>query len=695
MKTAKKSAMPVLINIVIATTIAFSVTACLQGASLGETPDVIIPSETIEPRALTAYGDCDALLAELKSAAIEEMEASLDARTECYDDVYDDNSDTSAGSSGTTSAAASADGTTASGTSDSGSSESTVSFTDTNVQETGVDEADTVKSDGTRLFVATGNGIDVFRIWPLSDFKKIATYDDGEASGLYLIGDELIVLSQSYGDEGASVVVTALDVSEAETPVTLWQKTVSGSLVDSRITNGTLHVAVASSLDYEITYPEFDYDAYETSCGDGSDAEAARLKLDEDTESAKQDLRAKIESSTFVDWLPGGDADLAVSCDNLLSDGGDDSNLAGLASLSLGGEAAQVTYIKGRAMEVYASSESVYLASNREDDGAWWGVETETAEDATDIHRFTLKPSDGLHAYSGSGAVKGHALDQFSMSEYEGTLRIATTVGHVSRSASSEVYSNVFILDAASPDLSVLGAVENIAPGEEIYAARFIGTRGYVVTFEKVDPLFVLDLADPENPVLAGELTMPGYSTYLHPMADGRLIGFGKDAEDAGTFSWYQGLKLGVYDVTDATTPSIVDELIIGSRGSDSAALYDHHAFNFDAATGILALPVSLYEGGSGGSDTGDFAYLGVHFYAVSSDEDITSLAEVPTSTTSYCDVPQRTVMIGDDEERGAYVIGTETVQLVGMNGDYEVAATQALGQDKFTGCEESYFMWD
>lgn len=685
MKPAIKTAMTALMRLAITTAIALSATACLQGAPLGETADITDAPETIEPRALTAYGDCDALLAELKSTAIKEVESTLDARYECYDYGYGEDGDTAVANDEPTSTASSADGTSETG--DSGSSESTVSFTDTNIQETGVDEDDTVKSDGTRLFVATENGIDVFQIWPLSDFKKIATYDGGDVAGLYLVGDELIVLRQEYGDEsGVSVVVTALDVSAAESPVTLWQKMVAGSFVDSRIANGTLHIAVASSLYYEIAYPEYDYDTHETACGTGSGAEAARLKLDEETQRAEKDLRAKIESLALSDWISGGDAELMVSCDNLLSDGGDDSDLAGLASIGLGGDTAQTTYIKGRTMEVYASTEAIYLASDRED----------AAEDATDIHRFTLKPAEGLHAYSGSGAVNGHALDQFSMSEYEGTLRVATTVGHVSRDAAAEVYSNVFILYAASPDLSVLGAVENIAPGEQIYAARFIGTRGYVVTFEKVDPLFVLDLTDPEHPALTGELTMPGYSTYLHPLNDGRLIGLGKDAEDAGSFSWYQGLKLGVYDVTDATQPSIVDELIIGSRGSDSAALYDHHAFNFDAATGILALPVSLYAGGSGGSDSGDFDYHGVHFYAVSPDEEIASLAEVPTSTeSSYCDVPQRTVMIGDEEERGAYVIGTETVQLIGMGGDYEVVASEALGQDEFTGCEESYFMWD
>lgn len=665
-------------------------------------PDPIVPSTSApKPRTLTSYGDCDGLVAELKTQAISEMEATLDGYYQCYDKPsYDDGGDgDTVTMSSEPASSPSSDGTAVSSDSSgsSASEESTVSFTDTNVQENGVDEADTVKSDGERLFVAASGGIDVFRIWPLSDFGKIATYDFESAAGLYLTGDKLIVLQNEYdAGNGSSVKVTTLDVSDAERPVTVSEKNVGGTLVSSRLTGGVLHVAVSAWLSYGIDYPEWNSADYGIACGGGTAAAGAQARLDKEIADAKAKLRAEIEAATLSDWL-GGDIDVSASCDNLLSDGNESLSLMGLASLDTDGGEELVTYVKGSAMEVYASREAVYLAANRTSDA--WTLEFDAGnENSLDIHRFAIGGTGELHSYAGSGAVSGHVLDQFSMSEHDGTLRVATTVGQVSRDGSRQVYSNVFILDATSPELALLGSVTDIAPGETIYAARFIGTKGYVVTFEKVDPLFVIDLADPANPRITGELKIPGYSTYLHPLDDGTLIGLGKDAEDAGSFSWFQGLKLGVYGVEDTAAPSVIEELIIGSRGSDSAALYDHHGFNFDAKTGVLALPLSLYEGGSGGSDYGTYSYSGVHFYALSADGGIETIAEVPTSLSesstswySYSDQPQRTVMIGDAESRGAYVIGTDTVQLIDMSGGYEITGSEDLSRSSSYECGYCY----
>jgi uncharacterized secreted protein with C-terminal beta-propeller domain len=201
--------------------------------------------------------------------------------------------------------------------------------------------------------------------------------------------------------------------------------------------------------------------------------------------------------------------------------------------------------------------------------------------------------------YLVAGDVPGHILNQFSMDEYNGNFRIATTTGEVWNGNS---LNHVYILDS---DLKIIGKIEDLAQGEKIYSVRFIGNRGYIVTFKKVDPLFVIDLSSPENPKVLGYLKIPGYSDYLHPYDENHVIGIGKDAIDASEyekagrnldFAWYQGVKIALFDITDVENPVEKSKFIIGDRGTDSPALYDHKAFLFDKEKGILVIPITLAE---------------------------------------------------------------------------------------------------
>jgi uncharacterized secreted protein with C-terminal beta-propeller domain len=180
-------------------------------------------------------------------------------------------------------------------------------------------------------------------------------------------------------------------------------------------------------------------------------------------------------------------------------------------------------------------------------------------------------------------------LNQFSMDEYDGYFRVATTTH-------GETTSNhVYILDM---DLNIVGSLTDLAPGEMIYSARFMGKRGYLVTFEMTDPLFVIDLKDPYNPRVLGELKMPGYSNYLHPYDENHLIGIGKEAVEAkeGDFAWYQGIKIALFDVSNVNNPVEISTYIIGDRGTDSPVLYDHKALLFDKTKNLLVIPVLVAE---------------------------------------------------------------------------------------------------
>ncbi len=240
----------------------------------------------------------------------------------------------------------------------------------------------------------------------------------------------------------------------------------------------------------------------------------------------------------------------------------------------------------------------------------------------TIIHKFSLGSKID---YEGKGSVPGRVLNQFSMDEYDGNFRIATTLGQVFRSNQGQTLStnNLYVLDSS---LKTIGNLENLAPGETIYSARFLGKRAYLVTFKKVDPLFAIGLDDPANPKLLGKLKIPGYSDYLHPYDETHLIGLGKDAVPAeeGDFAWYQGVKLALFDVSDVSTPKELATYTIGDRGTDSYALQDHKAFLFSKNKNLLVIPILLakinkekYPRGVEPSHYGDYEFQGAYIFNI------------------------------------------------------------------------------
>lgn len=215
----------------------------------------------------------------------------------------------------------------------------------------------------------------------------------------------------------------------------------------------------------------------------------------------------------------------------------------------------------------------------------------------TVIHKISL---NGLEiAYQGEVSVPGRLLNQFSMDEYNSAFRVAVT--------KEAVWSSILDNEQTKPEsgiytyddkLKLQGKLTGIASGERIYSARFMGNRAYLVTFVQTDPLFAIDLSDQKEPKILGEVKLPGYSNYLHPIDETHLIGLGKETF---TNEWGNvvpsSLKLALFDVTDPLNPIVSEEKIFGAAGSDSSALYDHKAFLFDNETGTLAIPAYLTKG--------------------------------------------------------------------------------------------------
>jgi uncharacterized secreted protein with C-terminal beta-propeller domain len=241
-----------------------------------------------------------------------------------------------------------------------------------------------------------------------------------------------------------------------------------------------------------------------------------------------------------------------------------------------------VTSVAGVSGTIYASTASLYVAATAW--GNWWDAADEAV--TTNVYKFDL--ADASVPLVSMGAVPGQVLDQFSLDEHDGLLRVATTRWSAGDDGSS---SGVSVLRDHGGNLSLVGAVDRLAPGERIYSARFVGDRAYVSTFRQIDPFFVIDLSEPSAPRVEGELKVPGFSSYLQPLDDTHVLGIGRDVDpDTGRVL---GVQVSLFDVSNPTTPVRAAVHTFPGDGWEtwSEALFDHRAVSWFPERGILALP--------------------------------------------------------------------------------------------------------
>jgi uncharacterized secreted protein with C-terminal beta-propeller domain len=247
-----------------------------------------------------------------------------------------------------------------------------------------------------------------------------------------------------------------------------------------------------------------------------------------------------------------------------------------------------------------------------------------SANERSSIHKFALEGA--ATRYVGSANIRGHVLNQFAMDEQNDILRVATTSGQV---PAADVSSNVTTLGVTNGALRVLGELTGLAPTEDIRSVRFDGDRGFVVTFKKTDPLFVIDLSQ-TTPRVLGELKIPGFSTYMHPMDATHLLAIGLDADDQGSFAYFNGIQLQIFDISQLSAPKLLHKTTIGTRGSASDALTNHLAFNYFAAKSLLALPMTVCEGGGNGTFGDKLTFSGLMVFDVSLESGIKERGRIP-----------------------------------------------------------------
>ena len=499
------------------------------------------------------------------------------------------------------------DGAGANTTAPASSPQQGVDYSGTNIQELGVDEPDIIKTDGERIVATSGNTLYVIDV--TGDEPRLAgqtTIEAGWASDMFLSGDKVLVMA--YGDTYATpliepaiaddvayyapatpiTTIIEIDISDIEDPAVERIMYIDGNKVSARMVGDSVRLVVSSMpTGLQFNYPDTN-----------------GLKAERDAEEYNRQVILDSEIENWVPYYILENARGRVIAEGSLLDctsAHHPEQFSGISMLNV----VTIDMANDMAIDdavgvlasgdiVYSSTDSMYIAS-----AAWRNWETFTDDDAadeirkhtTDIHKFDISDPKSTR-YVASGRVDGFMLSQWSMSEYEGNLRVATTSspdwwwGAVE---DSESFVTVFEEDGG--ELKQIGQVGGLGKGERIYSVRFIDEIGYVVTFRQTDPLYTIDLEDPTDPKVVGELKILGYSAYLHPVGDGLLLGVGQDATEEGRTL---GTQISLFDVSDPANPTRIQNYTFDN--GYSSVEWDHRAFLHWEQTGLTVIPVSAWS---------------------------------------------------------------------------------------------------
>ena len=514
-------------------------------------------------------------------------------------------------------------------------------YSRTNIQVEGVDEADIVKNDGKYIYSVSNRKIIITDAYPAESAKIVSQIDvsNGTAQEIFINNNKLIVfgyedyyyrsqplvesgiISPSY--YGPKTFIRIYDLTDKANPVLKRNITIDGSYYDSRMIGDYVYAIVNEPVYYGGYYSgasDIIPLPVMTSNGVSKTIQATDVYYFDYPDYSYQftnivgiNSQNDAEDLTSKTFLLGYSQNLYVSESNIYSvymkhvkpsDFYDKIIDEVIIPSVPADQQKKMNDVKNKNTSKYEKVQEIakifqdYIQSLNPEESAkvmnttmqkMQKVQEAIAKEMekTVIHKISV--DKGKLEYKVGGEVPGYTLNQFSMDEYNNYFRIATTTQGW-RSTGS--VNNVYILDS---NLKITGKLEDLAKGERIYSSRFIGNKGYLVTFRQVDPLFVVDLSDVNNPKVLGFLKIPGVSDYLHPYDANHIIGVGLDSSEQGVI---KGMKLSLFDVSDVSNPTEVSKYIIGERGTTSQALYDHKAFLFNKDKNLLVIPVRLVEGG-------------------------------------------------------------------------------------------------
>lgn len=530
----------------------------------------------------------------------------------------------------------------------------------TNLQESDVDESDIVKHDGVNIFYTTKsdyqkNHINITTFNELAKdhtqaMNQISFEDNRSIDSLYLTNNKLVVLSNideyrreeiDYSTEATSIScpgydtpkigVDIFDVSDMMNIQKVSNYKIDGSMVTSRVVGENLYLVSNFNPQFSITYPkvyiqisevckeyfENPYEGYGTSSEvvsipslpsnpiEPSDyskyAECYNLYTDSEGKYYRYDYDNPIVAVT--DLIPEIEG-TSLSKQALITPSKlyapsaqqQSASMTTISNISISdGKYQQSNSFIGYSSVQYASSQALYLVSNQ------YPIyyDFNNYKERSVLYKFSL--NQDLN-YSGMGSVYGTPLNQFSLSEHNDSMRVATTEGF--SWGNSGTNNSIYTLKEEDNQLSIQGVLSGLGKeGETIKAVRFMRDKAYVVTFRQTDPLYTIDMSDPKVPKQLGELHINGYSDYLHPIGEDKLLGIGRDADSNGVA---KGVKIELFDISDFSNPSSLDSIVL-SDNTYSELEYNHKALAYRTSDNLFAFPYRVYE------DYNTYNYLGVY----------------------------------------------------------------------------------
>ncbi|WP_034638993.1 beta-propeller domain-containing protein [Desulfofalx alkaliphila] len=523
-------------------------------------------------------------------------------------------------------------------------------YSTTNLQVDGVDEADIVKSDGRYLYLLSRGHVFIVEAYPADKARVLSQIKldngqsmwDGEQYGsgqnIFVKGNKLVVMGYNYKNNG--MYARVYDISDRNNPVQQKEVISDGVYSDARMIGDHLYLVAVSPVYRTLPVTNKPQPVLPKITVNGSEKEIApqqiyhfdqcdvgydyTMILSFNINDAGNDISSKT-------YLTGTSQNIYVSENNIYLTNNpymvpiplmEDllKDMSALLPEKVQVQISEIVNSNQRVAEKLAAAEDVldnYLAGLssaeiQQFEKAYgqlsmeWHNKLAQARDKTTVHKIAI--NKGNIKYLGSGQVPGRVLNQFSMDEHKGYFRIATTSGDTF-SENNPSKNNIYVLDGS---LKTVGKIEGLAPTERIYSARFMGDRAYLVTFREVDPFFVIDLKDPHNPKMLGELKITGYSSYMHPYDENCIIGIGKEmaepaAPDAGAVrplifppvnnNLDLGVKISLFDVSDPANPKEKAKYVVKNNGGyvETTAQWNHKAVLFNRDKNLLVLPISFY----------------------------------------------------------------------------------------------------
>ncbi|NJD76490.1 MAG: copper amine oxidase [Candidatus Methanoperedens sp.] len=508
----------------------------------------------------------------------------------------------------------------------------TSDYSKTNVQVEGVDEADFVKNDGKYIYVLAQDKLVIVDAYPAENSSILSRIEiEGRPKDMFVDGDRLLVFTEDNNEVYVyqeydyrpvpryTPTTNALvyDITDRKKPQQVANYSINGNYFRSRMIGDYVYFIVKDNVyfyDTVVDVPVIKQGSQKILAPDvyyfdNPEQNYVFHTIASINIKSDRDINAK-------SFMMGYSDNLYVSGDNIYityrknlpwqyyEKDREERFYNVIVPLLPGDAQKKINDIKGSNLSSYekwdkissileetynsmGEKEKLEYIQNAAKNVEEYEVKLAQEREKTVIQKIGIEK--GNIEYRAKGEVQGSLLNQFSMDESDDYFRVATTTQFWTAKGSVQ-YNNVYIMDK---DLEITGTLEKIAPDERIYSTRFIGNRLYMVTFKRMDPLFVIDLSDPKNPGILGELKIPGFSDYLHPYDEKHIIGVGKETGDTG---WggvsIKGVKLSLFDVSDVGNPKQIDTYEIGTAGTDSEALRDHKAFLFDKVKNLLVIPV-------------------------------------------------------------------------------------------------------